>query len=162
MLAFVRLNKTHKIGDDAMEESSVLSLWRKGLKHADISPGEVLEAQEKYRGESDYEILRRLYEYRTQNSKDNYQTLALLIDLKRIYLWEHNEQKATEVQSEIDEYGKRLDGDFQKRYNSINRDEILGLSAAERQELRDKALSELDDSWEKELDEYYRKQAGGD
>jgi hypothetical protein len=59
---------------------------------ADISPDEVLAAQEKHKGESDYQIF------------------ALSIDLKRIYLWKHDDEKAAETQEKIDEYYRKQAG----------------------------------------------------
>lgn len=143
-------------GEKLLQDNSSLLLWYNGLRHEYVKPAEVIEAQKEHKGESDNDILLSLYKNRLCQCVDDLELFSLLLDIKRIYQWKNDEQGLGWVENEITETDKRLNEARERRYNSIDLDSVLGLTSEERKVIRDKALAELDENWEKEVDAKYR------
>jgi hypothetical protein len=144
-----------------MQDITALSLWQKGLKHNYVTANEVENAQKVYKDESANDILLRVYEAHLKQCTDDLERLGLLTDIRKIYLWKHDDECIKEAEKEIAETNSRLNAAWQERHNSIDFDKALGLSSEERKSIRDKALAEIDDDWEKEIDAKYRNMVEG-
>lgn len=144
-----------------MQEITALSLWQKGLRHEYVTVDEVKAAQEAHSGEDAKDILLLVYEEHLMRCTDDLERFGLLTDIRKICLWRHDEARLKEVDKEISETNIRLNNAWQEKYNSIDHDKVFGLPDDERKAMREKALTEMDDDWEKELDAHYRSMAEG-
>lgn len=139
-----------------MQDITALSLWQKGLRHNYITADEIRAAEEVHKGEDAKDILLFVYEAHLKKCADDLERFGLLTDIRKICLWRHDDIRLKEVEKEISETDRRLNNAWQEKYNSIDHDKVSGLLSDERKELREKAVAELDDEWEKELDAHYR------
>ena len=144
-----------------MQNITAFSLWQKGLRHDYVTADEVKAAEEANKGENAKDILLFVYEAHLKKCSDDLERFGLLTDIRKICIWRHDDIRLKEIEKEISETDRRLNNAWQEKYNSIDHDKILGLSNDERKELREKAVAELDDDWEKELDAHYRSMVEG-
>ena len=147
-------------GERVVEENSALLLWYDGLKHNVIKPENIIAAQCKYENRDKYELLLTVYNEHLQKSETNFERFDLLLDIKRIYQWQHNEEMEEKISAELSKINDSLNKEWEAKYENAERQKILGLSEEERQRLRDEAIAELDEEWEKEVDAKYRAMVG--
>ena len=145
-------------GQETVTTNSALLRYYDVLGSTNLLEPEKIMAAQMDSQEDDLRLLIRLLSERISSEHETGQKRAATAWLARLYRLNHHDIYPQRAQREVEHLDVILEKeriDERKRLNSI-----LGLTSEERERIRQEALEEMGDDWEKELDARNKAKAG--
>lgn len=146
-------------GEQVINENSALLYYFDAFGATNIlEPEQIISAQNLHHSENKLDILILLFKERAATENDTGKKRAITEHLRRLYSLNHDDALARETELEVERLDKLWEEEREQEARKL--DSVLGISLEERRRLAQKAIEEMGDGWEKELDAKNRAKAG--